>query len=97
MRSLGTSSLAKWAALSMLAVAFLPGEVPTNSMRDHVAPMPDHAAPIPGGVPMQSIPDHPAGLVCVVRASWCAMLVPGTAGAPCSCPTLYGRTAGILR
>ncbi len=52
---------------------------------------------IPGGVPLQSIPAHPPGLVCVVHTSWCAMLVPGTAGAPCSCPTLYGRTAGILR
>ena len=52
---------------------------------------------LPGGVPLQSIPDHPAGLVCVVHTSWCAMLVPGPAGAPCSCPTLYGRTTGVLR
>ena len=84
--------LNRLAPLAVLSAVFLAGGAPQPYS-------PGGALPQfrPDGVPQQSIPDHPAGLVCVVQASWCAMLVPGRPGAPCSCPTLYGRTAGILR
>ena len=83
----------KLAPLLLVSALFLPGGVPEQS----VPQPPSGPAFLPGGVPGQTIPAHPAGLVCVVRESWCAMLVPGRSGAPCSCPTLYGRTAGIMR
>ena len=86
-------SLTRLAPLMLLAVTFLPGGEPLGDPQQATRPR----VFMPGGVPPQTIPAHPAGLVCVVHASWCAMLVPGDAGAPCSCPTLYGRTTGVLR
>lgn len=42
------------------------------------------------------IPPHPAGTICVVAQSWCAMELPGPVNSPCACPGLYGRTRGHL-
>ncbi len=49
---------------------------------------------LPGLPGPRTVPSHPAGTLCMIPGSWCAMAVPGKVQSSCRCPGLSGPVRG---